>query len=152
MLVFVADQVTKGLILDFFNGAGVGGSRAVIPGFFSLTYVRNRGGAFGLLADLPGIWGQLFFVVFALGTVALLAWMLRNTPVEDLVQRLALTLVIGGAAGNLYDRIRYGEVIDFLDVYYRSWHWPAFNVADSAITVGVALLVIATLRSRETNG
>ncbi len=132
------------MILDFFEGDGVGESAVLIPGFFSLTYVRNRGGAFGLLADLPGIWGQAFFIVFALGTVALLVWMLRKTPVQDLVQRAALTLVIGGAAGNLYDRIRYGEVVDFLDVYVRGWHWPAFNVA---ITVGVALLVISALRS-----
>lgn len=152
VLIFVADQVTKGMILDFFDGDGIGESTVLIPGFFSLTYVRNRGGAFGLLADLPGIWGQAFFVVFALVTVALLVWMVRRTPVADVVQRLALTLVIGGAAGNLYDRIRYGEVIDFLDVYWRGWHWPAFNVADSAITAGVVLLLISTLRSGGSSG
>lgn len=144
VLVFVADQVTKGMIVDHFQA---GESADLVPGFFSLTYVRNRGGAFGLLADLPGLWGQAFFIVFALGTVALLIWMLRNTPVQDRLQRLALTSVIGGAAGNLYDRIRYGEVIDFLDVYVGRWHWPAFNVADSFITVGVTLLVISALRA-----
>jgi len=148
VLIFVADQVTKGMILESFDGDGVGESRVLIPGLFSLTYLRNRGGAFGFLADLPGVWGQVFFVVFALATVALLVWMLRKAPVEDFVQRVALTSVIGGAAGNLYDRLRYGEVIDFLDVYYRGWHWPAFNVADSAISVGVALLVVSAMWPR----
>jgi len=148
--VFVADQVTKGMILSAFDGEGSGRSKILIPNFFSLTYVRNRGGAFGFLSDMPAVWRETFFIVFAIGTVALLVWMLRKTPVEDIVQRLALTLVIGGAAGNLYDRIRYGEVIDFLDVYVRNWHWPAFNVADSAITVGVALLVIGSLRTPKT--
>lgn len=148
LAVFIADQVTKGLILGAFDG---GESRVLIPDFFSLTYVRNRGGAFGFLSDMPAVWRETFFITFAIVTVALLVWMLRKTPVEDLVQRLALALVIGGAAGNLYDRIRYGEVIDFLDVYFRKWHWPAFNVADSAITVGVALLVVGSLRAPKTD-
>jgi signal peptidase II len=138
------DQYTKHLILADWT---VGDTLPVIPGFFSLTYVRNRGGAFGLMADLPEGWRVGFFVAFALLTVAGLAWMLRETPREDLVQRLALTSVIGGAIGNLYDRVRYGEVVDFLDVYVRAWHWPAFNVADSFITCGVVLLVCGSLRS-----
>jgi len=144
ILIFVADQWTKSLVVA---GFPLGDSRPVIPGFFSLTHVRNRGGAFGLLADLPPVYGQLLFVLFAAVTVTLLAWMLRRTPRQDLGQRLALTFVIGGAIGNLYDRIRFGEVVDFLDVFVGTWHWPAFNVADSFITMGVILLFWAALRA-----
>ncbi|HYB98458.1 MAG TPA: signal peptidase II [Candidatus Limnocylindrales bacterium] len=142
-LIFVVDQWAKSRIVSEFQ---LGESRPVIPDFFSLTHVRNRGGAFGLLADLPPIYGQLLFVVFAMVTVALLAWMLRRTPRQDFSQRLALTSVIGGAIGNLYDRIRFGEVVDFLDVYVGAWHWPAFNVADSFITIGVVLLFWGAVR------
>jgi len=148
-LMVALDQYTKHLILADWT---VGDTVPVLPGFFSLTYVRNRGGAFGLMADLPEAWRVGFFVAFAVLTVAGLAWMLRETPREDLVQRLALTGVIGGAIGNLYDRVRYGEVVDFLDVYVRDWHWPAFNVADSFITCGVVLLVLGAMRPSPADG
>lgn len=147
--MFVLDQFTKNLIVDRYH---LGESRPLIPGFFSLTYVRNRGGAFGLLADLPGPTGQIFFIVFAIGALVLLARMLRGTPRSDVVQRFALTSVIGGAAGNLYDRIRYGEVVDFLDVYVGDWHWPAFNLADSFISVGVVLLLAGALSTHRAQG
>lgn len=140
-LIFVLDQVTKHLVVASWE---LGESVAVVPGFFSLTYLRNRGGAFGLFSDLPEAWRVGFFVLFALATVAALAWMLRSTDRDDVVQRFALTSVIGGAAGNLFDRVRYGEVVDFLDVYVRDWHWPAFNVADSFITCGVILLLASS--------
>ena len=143
LLIFVVDQWAKSEVVARFQ---LGQTREIIPGFFSLTYVRNRGGAFGLLADLPPVYGQLLFVLFAGLTVILLAWMLRGTPRSDVSQRLALTAVIGGAIGNLYDRIRFGEVVDFLDVYAGTWHWPAFNVADSFITVGVLLLFWGAVR------
>jgi signal peptidase II len=148
-LIFALDQYTKHLILADWK---VGDTVAVIPSFFSLTYVRNRGGAFGMLADLPEGWRVGFFVAFAVVTVAALVWMLRSTPARDLAQRMAITWVIGGAAGNLYDRIRYGEVVDFLDVYVQGWHWPAFNVADSFITCGVVLLLLASMRSSDPAG
>jgi len=141
-LIFALDQYTKQLILKSFE---LGESVPVIPGFFSLTYLRNRGGAFGLFSDLPETWRVAFFVVFALATVAALAWMLRTTARNDVVQRVALTAVIGGAIGNLWDRILYGEVVDFLDVYVRDWHWPAFNVADSFISCGVVLLLVGSM-------
>ncbi|MFN2378556.1 MAG: signal peptidase II [Candidatus Binatia bacterium] len=143
-LIFLFDRWTKHLVVQ---GWQLGESTEVVPGFFSLTYLRNRGAAFGLFADLPEAWRVSFFVVFALATLAALVWMLRTSPREDVAQRLALTAVIGGAIGNLWDRVRYGEVVDFLDVYVRDWHWPAFNVADSFITCGVILLVLASLRS-----
>lgn len=140
--IFALDQYTKHLVVASWN---LGESLPVIPGFFSLTYLRNRGGAFGLFSDLPETWRVAFFVVFAIATVAALIWMLRTTARNDVLQRLALTAVIGGAAGNLYDRVRYGEVVDFLDVYVRDWHWPAFNVADSFISCGVVLLLLSSL-------
>lgn len=143
-LIFALDQYTKHLILADWT---VGDTVPVIPDFFSLTYVRNRGGAFGLLSDLPEAWRVSFFVVFALATVAALIWMLRSTPRSDFTQRLAITAVIGGAAGNLYDRVLYGEVVDFLDVYVGDWHWPAFNVADSFISCGVVLLLVASMQA-----
>jgi signal peptidase II len=142
--IFAFDQYTKHLILADWT---VGDTVPVIPDFFSLTYVRNRGGAFGLLSDLPEAWRVSFFVVFALVTVAALVWMLRSTPRSDSMQRLAITAVIGGAAGNLYDRVLYGEVVDFLDVYVGDWHWPAFNVADSFISCGVVLLLLASMQA-----
>ena len=143
-LIFVLDQYTKRLIVAHYE---LGDTLPLIPDFFSLTYLRNRGGAFGLLSDLPESWRVAFFVVFALATLAALVWMLRSAPRGDLLQRLAITAVIGGAVGNLWDRIRYGEVVDFLDVYVRDWHWPAFNVADSFISCGVVLLVLGSMRS-----
>jgi signal peptidase II len=142
-LIFALDQYTKQLIVACCR---LGDSMPVIPGFFSITYLRNRGGAFGLLAELPDAWRVTFFVVFAVATVAALVQVLRSTARGDLAMRLAITSVIGGAAGNLWDRIRYGEVVDFLDVYVRNWHWPAFNVADSFISCGVVLIVLGSIR------
>jgi signal peptidase II len=140
-VIVALDQYTKHLVVSAWQ---LGDTTPIVPGFFSLTYLRNRGGAFGLFAGLPETWRVAFFVVFALATVAALIWMLRTTPREDRTQRLALTWVIGGALGNLYDRILYGEVVDFLDVYVGDWHWPAFNVADSFITCGVVLLLVGS--------
>ena len=141
--MFVLDQWTKKLVVDRFE---LGESLPVIPGFFSLTHVRNRGGAFGLFSDLPDGVREGFFIVFAIATVAALAWMFRSAAPDDRAQRVALVSVIGGAAGNLYDRVLHGEVVDFLDVFVGDWHWPAFNVADSFITCGVILLILTTLR------
>ena len=145
-LIVALDQYTKHLVVSAWQ---LGDTMPIVPGFFSLTYLRNRGGAFGLFASLPETWRVAFFVVFALATVAALVWMLRTTPREDRTQRLALTWVIGGALGNLYDRILYGEVVDFLDVYVGDWHWPAFNVADSFITCGVVLLLVSSLMTSQ---
>jgi signal peptidase II len=145
-VIVALDQYTKHLVVSAWQ---LGDTTPIVPGFFSLTYLRNRGGAFGLFAGLPETWRVAFFVVFALATVAALIWMLRTTPREDRTQRLALTWVIGGALGNLYDRILYGEVVDFLDVYVGDWHWPAFNVADSFITCGVLLLVGSFMTSAQ---
>ena len=144
-VVVALDQVTKALVDDFM---ALHESRPIVEGLVRLTYVQNRGAAFGILseADLP-YQSVLFSVVSLLAAARasrLYAWRL---PVQSRLPQTALALVMGGAVGNLIDRARLGYVIDFVDVYWGPHHWPAFNVADSAITVGVALLVLDILRN-----
>jgi signal peptidase II len=138
-LVVVIDQVTKLIVLDRLPpGARVD----VIDGLLALALVKNPGLAFGLLADLPTAWR---WVAAALSIVALLILVrvaLRVVPTASWLDVLAIGLIFGGAVGNLIDRARFGAVVDFIDVYYRDYHWPAFNAADSAITVGVVLLAL----------
>ena len=109
--------------------------------FFNLTYVHNLGAAFSFLSEAGG-WQRWFFAALALViSIILSVWLARLQKHETLLA-VALALVLGGAVGNLIDRLAYGYVIDFLDVYYQEWHWPAFNIADSAITLGVALMLL----------
>jgi len=114
--------------------------------FFRLTYLRNQGAAFSLLAGAGG-WQRWFFIGLALVASALICYWLARLDRHQRREAAAWALVLGGALGNLIDRIVHGYVIDFLDVYYGQWHWPAFNVADSAITVGVAMLLIDAVQS-----
>jgi signal peptidase II len=127
-------------------------SKAIMP-FFKLTYVRNTGAAFSFLSEAGG-WQRWFFAGLALMiSIVIAVWLTRLKKHETLLA-VALALVLGGAAGNLIDRLAYGYVIDFLDVYYESWHWPAFNVADSAITLGVMLMLAESFgwcKSKETD-
>ena len=134
------------LILDQWSKIAVDSSMrlyesiALFPGF-NLTYVHNTGAAFSLLSEAGG-WQRWFFAALALIiSVVLIVWLYRLKNHETLLA-IALALVLGGAIGNLIDRLAYGYVIDFLDVYYQSWHWPAFNIADSAISVGVFLMLL----------
>lgn len=118
----------------------------IIDGFFNITYVRNTGVAFGILdpVNLP-----LKSTVLAVLTLAAIAGVLVytwRTPINQTLLHTALSLILAGALGNLYDRVNYGYVIDFIEVYFRSYRWPSFNVADSAITIGVGLLVLQVLR------
>jgi signal peptidase II len=143
-VIVVLDQVTKTLVDRFL---GLHESRTLIDGLLSLTHVRNRGAAFGILsdADIPYQSALFSFVsLLALGAIALYAWRL---PLTSRLPQAALSLIMGGAIGNLLDRARLGYVVDFVDVYWGPHHWPAFNVADSAITTGVVLLVLDILRS-----
>lgn len=136
------DQLTKAWIIDSFR---LYESMKVIPGFFNLVYVTNSGAAFSILAGVDSPWRHYFFLgIGALATVGLTVayWKLRK------VNRYycpALALIAGGALGNLIDRIRFGSVIDFLDVYIGKYHWPAFNVADSAICIGAGLCLIINI-------
>jgi signal peptidase II len=115
----------------------------VIPGFFAIAHVENRGAAFGLLAHLPAA-GTLFVVVSLIAILFICVYF-RWIEEQEVWNPICLALILTGAVGNLIDRLRLGSVVDFLDVYYRGWHWPAFNVADSCITVGVLLLALKIL-------
>ncbi len=115
-------------------------SVAVLP-YFNLTYVHNTGAAFSFLSDAGG-WQRWFFAVLALLVSCALAIWITRLKQNEILLAVALSMILGGAIGNLIDRVLYGYVIDFLDVYYQTWHWPAFNVADSAITLGVGLLLL----------
>jgi signal peptidase II len=138
LLVLLVDQVSKLLIDHSFT---LYESIAVIPDLFNLTYARNTGAAFSFLADAGG-WQRWLFAGLALAMSAFMVnWLLRLQPAEKLMAA-ALALVLGGAIGNLIDRVAYGYVIDFLDVYYQNHHWPAFNIADSAICIGVGLMLL----------
>ena len=118
----------------------------VIAGFFSITYVRNPGAAFGFLADASPLFRYLFFVSVTVTAIVLIFHYLRKSKAEELMLTFSLALILSGAIGNLIDRIRFGEVIDFLDVYIGAYHWPAFNVADSAISVGAVILLVELVR------
>jgi len=137
--VVVLDQVTKIYMDTAFH---LHESLPVIPDFFSLTYVRNPGAAFGLFAGQSSFFRTAFFSVVSLVALSFLALMVYQAPKDDRWQIVALSLLLGGAMGNIIDRIQLGEVIDFLDFYIGTYHWPAFNVADSAITIGVTLLML----------
>lgn len=136
LLVIVLDQLTKLTVDNFMQ---LYSSIAVLPSL-SLTYVHNTGAAFSFLSQAGG-WQRWLFSGLAIAVcIGITLWLSRLKRHETMLA-VALVLVLGGAAGNLIDRIAYGYVIDFIDVYYGDWHWPAFNVADSAITVGVILLI-----------
>ncbi len=120
-------------------------TRPVFPGF-NLTRVYNEGAAFSMLSDAGG-WQRGFFIVLAVAIISVLLVWLWRLPRGFRWETLAVALVIGGAFGNLIDRVRLGHVVDFLDCYVAEWHWPAFNVADAAISVGVVLLIVASLKS-----
>jgi signal peptidase II len=139
-LVVALDQITKVLVVNSFH---LYESLEIIPGLFSLTYLTNKGAAFGFLAGVEAAWRHYFFLCLASVALVLLgiAWyrMRKDHPFYG----PALAMIAGGAIGNVIDRVRLGAVVDFFDFYIAGHHWPAFNVADSAITVGVALFLVA---------
>ena len=145
--IVALDQLTKWMVSTSMT---VGQSIDLIPGFFAFTYVRNPGAAFGLLGN-AGSWGAPVLVAVSVVAVAALSWLLYSVPAAHRWERAAAAAVIGGALGNLYDRVMLGEVIDFLDVYLGAWHWPAFNVSDSAISVGVVILILTSFRAGDTD-
>jgi len=142
-LVFLLDVASKQAVSGWLAPGAV---RRVVPGFFNLTYVRNPGAAFGLLADYDSGWVAVFLVAFSAGALALLASLLWRGPAR--LTGVGLGLIAGGAVGNLVDRLRTGAVVDFLDFHLAGYHWPAFNLADSAIVLGAAAVVAEVLRSR----
>lgn len=134
-LIIALDQLTKFWVVSALSL----GQSIELTGFLNLVFVYNPGAAFSFLSDAGG-WQRWFFVVLALAVSAWLTFLIRQHAAERLLP-LAATLILGGALGNVIDRIRFGAVVDFVDVHAAGWHWPAFNVADSAISVGVALLL-----------
>lgn len=139
VLVVVGDQLSKLWILDNF---ALYDSRVIIPGFFNLTFLRNTGAAFGMLAGMPLFWRQIFFITIAAVALVALAIMQRKMGKENFWYSLCFALIGGGTVGNVIDRVLYGSVVDFLDFYVGKYHWPAFNVADSAIFVGVTIFLL----------
>ena len=144
-VVVVVDQIVKLIALD---RLAPGIPVDVVPGLIALTLVRNPGLAFGLLAGIPAGWRWVVGLLSLLALIVLLRVALRVLPRGGWREQTAIGLIFGGAVGNLIDRTRYGSVVDFVDVYFRGWHWPAFNVADSAITVGVALLALGLVTDK----
>ena len=142
LMVIGCDQATKLWIVDVFT---LYESKEVVPGFFNLTYLVNNGAAFSILAGQPALWRQLFFVAVASVALVLIMLAQRSFGRQSSWYSVALALIAGGAIGNLIDRVRLGHVVDFLEFYIGTYHWPAFNVADSAITVGVALFLIKNM-------
>lgn len=117
----------------------------VIDGFFNLTHLRNTGGAFGVLAGKKGGIGSFFFIAVSLVAIGTILYLFHKVKEHERILSLSLSLILSGAIGNLIDRIRYGEVVDFLDFHLFSYHWPAFNIADSAITIGIGLMAFELL-------
>ena len=139
-LIVVADQVTKLAANSLF----VEGQRDAITSFFNLTLAYNRGAAFSFLASESG-WQRYFFTAIGIGAVAFIVHLLRRHPNQRMFC-WSLALIMGGAVGNVIDRVLYGHVIDFLDFHYGGWHFPAFNIADIAISVGAFLFILDELR------
>lgn len=120
-------------------------SRELVPGFFNLTYVTNNGAAFSILAGQPALWRQAVFVLINLVALAVIGLAQYRFGRNNRLYTVSLALIAGGAAGNLCDRMRLSHVIDFLDFYIGAYHWPAFNIADSAIVLGVALFMFNSI-------
>lgn len=136
LVVIVADFLTKTAVLAVL---APGEGRAVAP-FFNLVLVFNKGAAFSFLASAQG-WQTSFFAAVAVVASMVVSFLIAKNKNKSLFCS-GLALILGGALGNLYDRLAYGHVVDFLDFHLSGWHWPAFNVADSAITVGAAILIV----------
>ena len=141
-LVVLADQISKALVAAYLP---LNQQIPVVDGFFNLTHIQNPGGAFGFMAGVSAAWRTAIFLVVSSVAVGLVLYFYIKTPRSYSWLTAAFALIFGGAIGNLIDRFRFGVVIDFLDFYIGQWHWPAFNVADSAITVGVGIFAFHLL-------
>jgi signal peptidase II len=142
-LTVLIDQVSKEIIL---LKVPLYTNLEVIPGFFSITHIRNTGGAFGIFAGQTTGLRTLFFLIMTFLALGAVLFMYIKNKEDEKGVNIALCLIAGGALGNLIDRLRFGEVIDFLDFYVGAAHWPAFNVADSAISIGVGILFLQVFK------
>jgi signal peptidase II len=149
--VFALDRLTKILIRTHVMSWD---SYTIVPGFFNIIHTENPGAAFSLFSDAQSAWKTFFLVALssgALAVVATLLWRPVGRTGEGTILRIGLALILGGALGNVYDRIVHGTVTDFLELYVGSFRWPAFNLADSAITIGAALVLLDMLLTRRAN-
>lgn len=138
-LVILLDQITKALILNYLP---LYNSIDVLNGFFSITHIHNPGGAFGFLANYSSGVRITVFLVVSLLAACLILWFYVKTPPTHPLLATGFAMIFGGAVGNLIDRVRFGKVVDFLDFYIGDLHWPAFNIADSAISIGIGIFVL----------
>lgn len=145
LAVLVLDQWSKWLVEQHLP---LHTNREVIPGLLDLTHVRNTGVAFGLFAAQGAAGGTWLLTALGLGALAFVGFYFWSIPAEEKLLLTSLSLVLGGAIGNLVDRIATGAVTDFIDFYVGGWHWHTFNVADSAITVGIVLMILSTFLSK----
>ena len=145
-MVFALDRITKRIIEAHVS---VLDTHPVIPGFFDIVHARNRGAAFSMFADSTSPWRPFFLIGLSIAALILVAGILRNASRLDRPTAIGLSLILGGALGNVFDRIVSGAVTDFLDFYIGNLHWPAFNVADSAIVIGSCLLLLSLLRPKQ---
>jgi signal peptidase II len=141
--ILLLDQWTKSLIIQKLL---LYQKIEVIQGFFNIIHVRNTGGAFGIFGGEKGGFGSILFVVVSLVAIGVIIFLFIRIKEEEKTLALSFSLILSGAIGNLIDRLRYGEVIDFLDFYLSSTHWPAFNIADSAICIGIGLMALELLK------
>ena len=139
LIILILDQFTKVLILGYYKL----GDSTYVTSFFNVVRVHNTGAAFSFLASAGG-WQRWFFTAIGVAATLFILWLLRSHSGQRLFS-FALACVLGGAVGNVVDRLLHGYVVDFLDFHYAGWHFPAFNVADSAITVGAACLILDEL-------
>jgi signal peptidase II len=142
VLIVGLDQATKYWIVEHFT---LYESRVIIPDLFNLTYLTNNGAAFSILAGQAALWRQLFFIGATCAALVFIWIAHRSFSQTSRLYSIALGLIAGGAIGNLIDRIRFAYVVDFLDFFVDQYHWPAFNVADAAITLGVSLFIVKNL-------
>lgn len=144
-LIIILDQLTK-MIVD--RTMPLHGSIPIIEGVFNLTYVRNTGAAFGIFSRSHEAFRLPFLVLVSVAAIGFILVMIRRLGEQETGLITALAFILGGALGNLIDRILHGEVVDFLDVYWSNYHWPAFNLADSFITVGVTITLYFLVRAK----
>lgn len=142
LAIVLTDQVSKTVVV---RSMRLGQSIPIVPGFFDLTFVLNPGAAFSLFATLPESFRNPFFILVSMAAVVLIVLYRARHLRQHRLASVSLALILGGAIGNLIDRVRLGVVVDFLDVHLHQYHWPVFNVADSAISVGVTLLLLEML-------
>lgn len=145
VVMIIFDQATK---LWVYNVMEVWTGKEVIPGFFNLVHVLNRGAAWGFLDSENIDWQRPLFIIITFIALGFIGYMLKTTDEADKWMITGLGLIAGGAIGNLIDRVRLGVVVDFLDFYAGSYHWPAFNVADCALTIGAGCILLSIFLNR----